>query len=245
MPMLFSPWANMALGSANDNFAFWRDVFKSACFREGDIICPMDAIGAGGCDMKYLDVWLKSYRQAVDTNGKVKYWVNSEDFENSDGITGMSALMDRFSRQIQIASKYCEKTVTFAYSHYYSPYNTMTGFNETYKQYIETGEVEKQAPVAPKNVQVKLQGSVALITWEPTTDNIGVSGYKVYRDGVMVDRIYTKRDDGNGSVPALPTDASDWDAQKNLDKTGKITYEVVAYDFAGNYSEKTSVTVTK
>ena len=47
--------------------------------------------------------------------------------------------------------------------------------------------VDKTPPVAPgAPTSTSVSSTSDTITWTPTTDNIGVAGYKIYRDGVVV-----------------------------------------------------------
>src|SRR5262249_51697698 len=72
-------------------------------------------------------------------------------------------------------------------------------------------------------------GSQVNLSWTASTDNVGVTGYRVYRDGPLLT--------ATGSVPSC-TDST------VVARTTQ-TYEVSAVDAAGNESAKsTSVTVT-
>ena len=61
------------------------------------------------------------------------------------------------------------------------------------------------------------------LMWDSATDNIGVTGYKIYRDGVEV---------GTAST----TDYSD----SNLTPSTTYTYTIKAYDAAGNISDSSA-----
>ncbi|HVW82779.1 MAG TPA: hypothetical protein VHC68_02430, partial [Candidatus Paceibacterota bacterium] len=60
--------------------------------------------------------------------------------------------------------------------------------------------------------------SIAL-AWDPSTDNVGVAGYKLYRDGLQI---------------ATTTGASYTDS--NLAASTTYAYSIAAFDFAGNAS---------
>ena len=82
-------------------------------------------------------------------------------------------------------------------------------------------------PSVPQNLAVTLNGSDATVTWSPSTDNIGVAGYSVFRNGVS-----------QGDVPGTTVVYSSLPA-------GTYSFQVQAFDAAGNRSAKTaSVTVT-
>lgn len=243
LPLLFSPFVNNQMTSADDLYLFYRDLFKTTHFRSGDILCPQDSIGAGGNKLPYLGVWTMNYRKAVDTKPGLRFWSNCEDFDKKSDDLTTSASLNRFAKQMQIVSKYCEHIITFAYCHYYSPYNTVTGFNNAYKLYLETGKVETNPPTAPKNLTVKIQDEGALIQWSASSDNTGIAGYYVYRNGTLIDTIVGKITNNVGK-PTIDTISADFDAVKSL-VNGKSTYEVEAFDCAGNKSTRASVVLEK
>lgn len=80
--------------------------------------------------------------------------------------------------------------------------------------------VDTIAPSAPTNLAVsQVTSSSITLTWNPSTDNVGVKGYYVYRNGVAI---------------ASTTSASFTD--RNLYAGTYYTYTVRAYDAAGNIS---------
>jgi fibronectin type 3 domain-containing protein len=90
---------------------------------------------------------------------------------------------------------------------------------------------DTQRPTAPGNLQVtgETASSVSL-TWDPATDDVGVTGYRVYRDGAGVADL----DGSTGSY----TDTSVTDSHQ-------YTYRVTALDAAGHESPASnSVSVT-
>jgi hypothetical protein len=75
------------------------------------------------------------------------------------------------------------------------------------------------APSAPANLRVASATKQRLnLAWDPSTDNIGVAGYRVYRNGVL----------------ATTTTKLTW--SDGLQKSKGATYYVVAFDKAGNVS---------
>lgn len=250
MPMLWSPYVNPSGLTAEETYEFWCELIKEGHFRAGDIICPMDSInnfkytldGKAGCTIENIDKYEEGYRRAVDDSGKgVKYWSNCESFSSSSE-PAEPALWARYVRQMQTVSKYTDTIVAFAYAHYQSPYNVNNCISDTYLDYLKNGKLETEPPTKPANLKLKMQDDVALISWDPSTDNIGVAGYYIYRNGTQLDHFYAKLQCYNY---ILPTQTSDWNINNCFDKTGTVTYEVMAYDSAGNYSEKATLTVTQ
>lgn len=84
-------------------------------------------------------------------------------------------------------------------------------------------------PSTPTNLAVTgVTSSSASLSWSPSTDNVGVSGYRVYRNGTQV---------GTASGTTF-TDTG-------LSASTNYTYTVAAYDAAGNVSAQSSgVTAT-
>lgn len=81
-----------------------------------------------------------------------------------------------------------------------------------------------QAPSVPTNVAAAPQStSSILVTWTASTDNVGVTGYKVYRNGTQV---------------GTPTGTSYTDTGLNPNTT--YSYTVSAHDAIGNNSAESS-----
>jgi poly(hydroxyalkanoate) depolymerase family esterase len=85
------------------------------------------------------------------------------------------------------------------------------------------------APSVPSNLAVTgVTSSSASLSWSASTDNVGVAGYRVFRNGVQV---------GTAAGTAF-TDSG-------LSASTQYTYKVAAYDAAGNVSaQSTGVTAT-
>lgn len=89
------------------------------------------------------------------------------------------------------------------------------------------GIVDTEAPSIPTGLSATaVSGTQVDLTWNASTDNVGVTGYNVYRGGVKV-----------GS--SATTSYSDTTCAQNT----TYTYEVSAYDAAGNESAKSAPAV--
>ena len=80
----------------------------------------------------------------------------------------------------------------------------------------------------PASLRASAIGHRVSLTWSPSSDNVAVKGYRVYRDGALI---------GTASTSAY------------LDSSGTLRkqyrYTVAAYDAAGNASAQSApVTVT-
>lgn len=89
------------------------------------------------------------------------------------------------------------------------------------KIYAKTQPVtDTQAPSAPTNVTATVQNaSSALVSWTASTDNVGVTGYEIYRNGVKIGTSATTSFADNGLVGST-----------------NYSYTIKAYDAAANLS---------
>ncbi|MEK3834658.1 MULTISPECIES: carbohydrate binding domain-containing protein [unclassified Paenibacillus] len=98
---------------------------------------------------------------------------------------------------------------------------TVTLSANSAKIYSKTQPVtDTQAPSVPGNVTATVQNaSSALVSWSASTDNVGVSGYEIYRNGVKIGTSATTSFTDNGLVGST-----------------NYSYTVKAYDAAMNLS---------
>ena len=83
---------------------------------------------------------------------------------------------------------------------------------------------DAQAPSVPTNVQATAQSQTSVqVTWTASTDNIGVAGYRVSRNGSQV---------GTSGITSY--------ADSGLSPSTTYSYTVSAYDAAGNGSALSS-----
>ena len=91
--------------------------------------------------------------------------------------------------------------------------------------YILTPIVDNQPPTAPTNLTARAVSSSEIdLGWDASTDNIGVSGYHVYRDGLLIESVAT-------------TTYRDLSLQPQT----TYSYYVKAFDEAGNISDPSNV----
>lgn len=90
-------------------------------------------------------------------------------------------------------------------------------------------EADEEAPTAPGTLRTAIITTSSIeLWWNAATDNVSVTGYKVYRDGVLV---------ANADTPTF-TDT-------RLTAGTTYRYYVVAMDAAGNLSDRTESVVVK
>ncbi len=85
------------------------------------------------------------------------------------------------------------------------------------------------APSAPTGVQGTVAGTTASLQWSPSTDNVGVTGYDVLRDGAVA-----------ATVSAATTNAQ----VTGLMPSTHYTFRIRAKDAAGNTAASSGVTLT-
>ncbi len=83
-------------------------------------------------------------------------------------------------------------------------------------------------PTTPTNVQASAQPGVVTVTWDASSDNVGVTGYAVYRDGTEV-----------GTVGGTTTTFDDTTVAPET----TYSYTVDAFDAAGNRSAQSAPAV--
>ncbi|MCB9300549.1 MAG: T9SS type A sorting domain-containing protein [Lewinellaceae bacterium] len=97
---------------------------------------------------------------------------------------------------------------------------------------VTTGEEETPditPPTAPGNLMANMGANSAVLSWEASTDDRGVAGYVVLVDGLYYD-----------SIPGTSTSVF----IGGLDTETLYTFEVYAYDMAGNNSTTAEITVS-
>ena len=119
-----------------------------------------------------------------------------------------------------------------------NPNGVSFSFHNTEGSVLDAGVVpclkngsDTQAPATPGGLAVTANGATKVeLTWTASSDNTGVSGYSIYRDGSLL---------ANAPTTSLSyTDAS-------VQPASSYTYSVAAFDPAGNHSSaSTTVQVT-
>lgn len=241
LPLMMSPFTSNYL-SVGKTAAFmqWYKVFTSAAWRDGDIIAPQDAVGADWVEEEDLKaIWEMYYMAINESEADLRLWANCENFTlaiadsvgagfitrpASENVVSVPATLDRFIRQMEIASQYCENIITFSYTHYYSKNEVSDVFIETYRDYVSSNfTLEKEAPVMGEFNKCQTDNGVEL-NWVEAQDNIGISYYRIEKNGEFLCR------------------CENFDGYHRLsytDESGSIndSYTITAYDAAGNQSK--------
>lgn len=233
MPMMLSPYANLKLEtSKQDLYSMWKDILAAANFRDGDILCPQDSVGAGGVTFDQFEDFYEAFRKAADTKPGLKLWANNEDFVFSDWS---SSCLDRFVKQLELSDPYVEQHLTYAYNCFYSPVNANPGYHAAYKRYYETGKLACAIPEPPVRIKAEAEGESTVIRWDFDSDKKAVAGFDVYRDNVYIGGTRWKRFDGKETAPDLECSFTD-DKISEVKEKAEVEYAVAAVDFDGNNS---------
>ncbi len=242
IPLMMSPFMSNYYSVGKGAAAVqWLKIFTKANWRDGDIVAPQDAVGARWVDEDDLeDIWLMYYFAVNEAEVDLKLWANCENFtsavapsfgegilnpEATENVVYVPVTLDRFARQMDIASRYCDNIISFSYTHYYSENQVSSAFIDTYLDYVEHGyTLEKESPVMGEMTKSQTDEGVEL-SWTQATDNIGISHYRIMKNGKFLWRAETF--DGYHRVSY--TDASG---------TMSDEYTIVAFDAAGNISQE-------
>lgn len=247
LPLLLSPfYAEYLANGPVMTLANLVRMLNKINFRDGDIFAPQDAVGALWTSEENLEKIWKIYSAAVKSaDADIRLWANCENFTLSfadtllDGILtrpatenamSITSTLDRFVRQMNVASKYAENIITFSYNHYFSPALVNPVFMETYYDYIENGFVlESNKPSKISNPSKTETENGIVIGWDAAEDDFGIAYYRIEKNGDFLARIELCFDAGTETG--------------FTDSNGSITdeYSIVAYDAAGNASEITVI----
>lgn len=231
MPMMLSPFLSANNSSDVQAGEMWERIFAKTDFREGDIFCCQDSVGAGYITLEQLDGYYRALKNAVDKERGLRFWANNEDFTQADWT---SAPLRRFVRQMEIASKYVEEHVTFAYSHYQNPDVGKTGNHLAYKTYFETGKIPPCTLPAPAlDCTVKDDGSVIV---KGSFANEGNTAWRVHitKNGEPFRTVDLSGKYGSKTMEFSFSDAA-------LKDGGSAVYEVYVEDYYGNFSPSAAV----
>ena len=230
MPFMFCPFVNYRVGNSGENRDMWQYVFSGTHFRQGDIFAPQDCVGAGGLELGMVDEWFRQMSEAVKTKSGLEFWSDAETF---DYRFWTSASIDRFIEQMKIEKPYVSNIVSFAYTHYYSPFQITKNFHKAYLEYVKTGSLTldvKPEPVDNLMVYSDLGGKL-ILSWKEPENTEGLAGYLIFKGDILIGNIQYKSDH------QFITGFDD----PNSTSTNACYYEVCSYSCKGLKSERKRV----
>lgn len=135
LPTLFSPFISKFIVTTPVQLeAQWTSFFEQTHFREGDIFCSQDSVGASELPLEYLENQIAAMKKAALKKPEISFWINAENFIGASGDG--PAPLERFKGQLKMESKYTDKLITYSYSHYYSPQSGNGKYHDQYLSYI-------------------------------------------------------------------------------------------------------------
>lgn len=138
LPVLLSPFISGHLNKTpEETGAMWKRFFALAEFRPGDIFCSQDSVGASQFPIDFIEEHIAQMKKAADTKPYVRFWINIENFSGKSGEG--AAPLERVKKQMDMASRYAQKLVTFSYSHYYLDGVKKNAYHEQYLRYLKGG----------------------------------------------------------------------------------------------------------
>ncbi len=225
LPVMFCPFMNSKVGTPEVYAAMWRNVFSHTSLGRGDIFCPQDCVGAGGLRLEEVPAWFRALGKCVASVPGLRFWSDTETFDQADWS---SAPLSRFVAQLKAVQPYVEHSLTFAYSHYYSPNIANGGYHRSYLNYIRAGALDSHPPNAPTQLTSRRLPSGAIeLSWTPPLDGAGICGYIVFRNAMRIGRIPA----GTAAVRSPRLTFAD-----NAPQRQPTSYTVQTFDFVGNLS---------
>ena len=235
MPMMLSPFLSAYGTEPEVTGQQWKEIFAMTRFRDGDIFCCQDSVGAGYISIDQLEGYYREIKKAVDTKEGLHFWANNEDFDLSNSST---APLNRFLKQLQISSSYVEAHVTFAYSHYQHPDMGKTGYHNAYKTYYETGKLPENTLTVPEvSFDLEEDGSAVTLSGSIQNPDKTVAGIRILKNGEELQVIDLTREYGKSSISFSFTDHDNAGS-------GSAEYEICGIDYCGSDGPAAKLTVS-
>ncbi len=103
---------------------------------------------------------------------------------------------------------------------YFGKHAGINGLSKSVGEFID----RTNGPTVPTGVNITNEASTSLtVNWSASTDNVGVTGYKVFRDAVQIADLNALTYNDSGLTPSTA-----------------YTYTVLAYDANGNESAQSA-----
>ena len=216
-PVVISPFYDTREGLSSSEWqTMWEYVLKRSPI---DVLALQDGVGAAHATAAKLPEWFSAVQNAIQhARPSMQFWVDTETFHHQYATMPIHSIV----RDMCAVQPYVSNYVSFSFNHYLSPQQVNPLYYQTYVDYLATGKVDTVPPTIPANLAAAAVDSATIrLTWTASTDNVGVVGYTVLRDGKHVTTLYS-------------ADTSYDDS--GLDPDTTYSYQVKAFDAAGNNS---------
>jgi len=222
LPVIIAPFFNANLGSSAETPAQWTTMWEYILGNSPlDIMALQDGVGAGHATASQLPAWYQATQTAICHSARnMLFWSDAETYVNVSGLNPKST--SELVTDMTAEDPYVSNFLSFSFNHYMSPQQVNPVFYNTYLNYLNTQTVETTPPSAPTSLSATAINSLTInLSWTASADNIGIAGYQIYRNGVLVTTLYQ-------------TGTTYSDSQ--LNPSTAYTYQVLAFDGAGNVS---------
>jgi Domain of unknown function (DUF4434)/Domain of unknown function (DUF5109)/F5/8 type C domain/Fibronectin type III domain len=230
LPVIIAPFFNADLGASAETPAQWTTMWEYILGNSPlDILALQDGVGDGHATASQLPAWYQATQTAICHSARnMLFWSDADTYVNVSGLHPMST--SQLVTDMTAEDPYVSNFLSFSFNHYMSPQQVNPVFYNTYLNYLNTGTVETTPPTAPTGLSATAVNSLTInLSWTASTDNIGIAGYQVYRNGVLVTTLYQ-------------TGTTYSDSQLNPSTT--YTYQLEAFDGAGNVSTASNTAST-
>lgn len=221
-PIVISPFYTTqdAMSSAQWQ-KMWEYVLKRSLI---DVIALQDGVGAGHATRADLPEWFTAVHNAiVNARPSTLLWADTETFTPES----LTMPIRNIVNDMVAVQPYVSNYLSFSFNHYLSPQQVDPLYYKTYMAYLASGKVESVAPTAVDNLSAAaVDSSTVRLTWSGATDNFGVVGYRLLREGYR-----------EITIQGRATSYID----SGLDAGMTYTYQVRAFDAAGNASPWSAV----
>jgi chitodextrinase len=224
-PIITSPFFNASGGQTTSQWqTMWTNILQRSTV---DVIALQDGVGVGHATAGQLPPWFAATKNAINAGRPAtQLWADTETLN----LDLKSAAINDVVTDMQAVQPYVSNYLSFSYNHYDSPNQVANEYDWTYRDYLTNGVVESTPPTIPGTPTATPINSITInLSWGASTDNIGVVGYKIYRNGQFVWTQYT-----------VSTNFSD----SQLNPSTAYSYTVAAFDAAGNVSAQSASATT-
>ncbi len=224
LPVIVAPFFDTSRGLTSAQWtSMWEYVLDHAPI---DVIALQDGIGDGHATTAELATWYAATATAIaNSTPATQLWADTETYDTGFRPLGISTVVADMAAEANYVSNF----LSFSYDHYDSPLQVGPLYDTTYRDYLSSGSVEASPPSAPTASATAADALTIDVSWTAATDNVGVAGYHVYRDGTLID-----------TAAGSSTDFVD----TGLDPSTSYTYTVDAFDAASNVSSSSAVVGT-
>jgi hypothetical protein len=201
----------------------WESILANAPI---DVVALQDGVGDGHATTQQLATWFAATQAAIqDASPSTQLWADTDTYNTSFEPMAIGTVVADMTQE----QPYVSDFLSFSYDHYDSPLQVSPYYDTTYRDYLSAGSVETSPPTTPAGLTATdVDAQTIDLSWTASTDNVGIAGYEIYRNGDLVKTIY--------GTATTYTDSQ-------LNSSTSYTYEIAAFDAAGNASgDSTSAT---